>query len=78
MRLPVLVAFWRGFRAEPRPCAPRKPRRSIQKTVFGSSLSITKPSCTCNCSARRDERENFFRLLRKLFQLGVKPVQRID
>ncbi len=41
------------FRRAGAPGAPRNPRRSIQKTVLGSSFSITKRSCTCNCCARR-------------------------
>ena len=58
--------------------APRKPRRSIQKTVLGSSFSITKRSCTCNCCARRDQGEDFLRLLRKLLQFRAQAVSALD
>ena len=44
----------RAFKPAPERDPPREPRRSIQKTVFGSSFSITKLSCTCNCCARRE------------------------
>ena len=60
----------------PRPTS-AKPRRSIQKTVFRSSTSMTKLRCTCSSLRAADQVENFIGFLRKCLEFGGQPGERL-
>ena len=57
--------------------APRKPRRSIQKTVLRVFVLHHEAQLHLQFLRPADQREHFFRLLRKLFEFRAQAVQRL-